>query len=140
MATKKIAETAKKAAKTAEKAITKAKESEAVKKAAKTASKAISKAKESETVKKATSTAKKAASTAKKAASSAKKATEKVTAYVEFGGKQISTAEIADKVRAAYKAEGNKAVIKSIEIYVKPEENAAYYVVNGKAEGKKIDL
>ena len=123
-AKKKIEDTAEKVVKKAEKAVAKAKENPTVKKAAKAAG----------------TTAKKAASTAKKAASSAKKATEKVTAYVEFSGRQISTAEIADKVREAYKAENKRGAIKSIEIYVKPEENAAYYVVNGKAEGKKVDL
>ncbi len=123
-AKKKIEDTAEKVVKKAEKAVAKAKENPTVKKAAKAAG----------------TTAKKAASTAKKAASSAKKATEKVTAYVEFDGRQISTAEIADKVREAYKAENKRGAIKSIEIYVKPEENAAYYVVNGKAEGKKVDL
>ncbi len=123
-AKKKIEDTAEKVVKKAEKAVAKAKEAPAVKKAAKAAS----------------TTAKKAATTAKKAASTAKKAAEKVTAYVEFGGRQLSTAEIADKVREAYRAENKRGAIKSIEIYVKPEENAAYYVVNGKAEGKKIDL
>ncbi len=123
-AKKKIEDTAEKVVKKAEKAVAKAKEAPAVKKAAKAAS----------------TTAKKAATTAKKAASTAKKATEKVTAYVEFGGRQLSTTEIADKVREAYRAENKRGAIKSIEIYVKPEENAAYYVVNGKADGKKIDL
>ena len=123
-AKKKIEDTAEKVVKKAEKAVAKAKEAPAVKKAAKAAS----------------TTAKKAATTAKKAASTTKKAVEKVTAYVEFDGRQISTDEITDKVRAAYRAEHKRGAIKSIEIYVKPEENAAYYVVNGKADGKKIDL
>lgn len=135
MATKKIAKTAEKVA---EKAV------KTAEKVTDAAEKAVAKAKANPTVKKAskvaTDTAKKAASTAKKAASTAKKATEKVTTYVEFYGKQISTAELADKVREAYKAAGNKAAIKSIEIYVKPEESAAYYVVNGDAQGNKIDL
>lgn len=120
-ATATVAEKAKKTA-------AKVKESPAVKKAAKATSTAA---------KKATGTAKKAAASTKKAA---EKATTKVNTYVEFAGKQIATEELADKVREAYKAEGNKARIKSIEIYVKPEENAAYYVINGNAEGKKIDL
>ncbi len=134
MAAKKIEETAEKVVKTAEKT---------AEKVADKAEKVVAKAKENPTIKKAAQktaeTAKKATATAKKAASTAIKATEKVTAYVEFGDKQISVDDIADKVRAAYKAEGHRG-IKSIEIYVKPEENAAYYVVNGKAEGKKIDL
>lgn len=135
MATKKITEGAEKLAK---KAVQTAEKVEAA------AEKAVAKAKESPAVKKAsraaTETAKKVASTTKKAASAAKKAVEKVTAYVEFSGKQISTAQIADKVREAYKASGNNDTIKTIDIYIKPEENAAYYVINGKADGSKIDL
>lgn len=132
---KKIEDTAEKVVKTAEKTAAKVAD-----KAEKAAEKVMENPKVQKAAISAEKTAKKAASTAKKAASTAKKATEKVTAYVEFAGKQISTAEIADKVRAEYKAEGNKAIIRSIELYIKPEENTAYYVVNGNAEGKRINL
>ena len=48
---------------------------------------------------------------------------------------------LSEKVTAAYEAEGNKAsAIKTLEIYVKPEEGKAYYVVNGDAEGKSVEL
>ena len=30
--------------------------------------------------------------------------------------------------------------IKELQVYVKPEENKAYYVVNGEADGNYIDL
>ena len=30
--------------------------------------------------------------------------------------------------------------IKELQVYVKPEENKAYYVVNGEADGSYIDL
>lgn len=99
--------------------------------------KVAAKAKESKPVKKVAAGAKTAAAKTKK---TAEKVTTKVNTYVEFAGKQISTDELADKVRADYKAK-SKTRIKTIEIYVKPDDNAAYYVVNGKAdEGNKIDL
>lgn len=61
--------------------------------------------------------------------------------YIQYGGWQISAAVIEERVKEAYKAEGHRvSSIKSLQIYVKPEEASAYYVVNGKPEGKKISL
>lgn len=51
--------------------------------------------------------------------------------FVEFAGKQISKTELEANIKKAYKEAGNKAAIKSLEVYVKPEENNSYYVVNG---------
>ncbi|MCC8192604.1 MAG: DUF6465 family protein [Ruminococcus sp.] len=68
----------------------------------------------------------------------AKKAEPKKNVVVEFYGKQIIAKDVVDNCIAAYKAE-NKEVVKSIDVYVKPEDNAAYYVVNAKVSGK-IDL
>lgn len=61
--------------------------------------------------------------------------------YIQYGGWQVSTAVIEERIKEAYKAEGHRiSSIKSLQIYVKPEEASAYYVINGKAEGKKISL
>ena len=53
-----------------------------------------------------------------------------------------STVEVKAAVKKAYTKKGNKVGdIKTIEIYVKPEESAAYYVVNGVgADDYKIEL
>lgn len=63
--------------------------------------------------------------------------------YLQYGGKQFSTEEIVEKAKAAAAEEaGLKRLssIKSIDIYCKPEEHAAYYVANdGKFVGR-IDL
>lgn len=56
--------------------------------------------------------------------------------YVQFYGKDLEQIEVTKQAKAAYKAAGNKAAIKSIDVYVKPEESAAYYVVNGDITGK----
>ena len=41
------------------------------------------------------------------------------------------------RVKEAWVAEGNKeTALKEIALYVKPEENAIYYVVNGDVTGK----
>lgn len=84
--------------------------------------------------------AKKAATTEKKAP--AKKAAAKAETVItlEFGDYTAIMASVEEKVKAQYVAEGHKASsIKSLNIYVKPFENSAYYVVNGDVTGR-VDL
>lgn len=51
--------------------------------------------------------------------------------YVQFANQEVLMSSILEKVKAGYAAEGNKAEdIKNIRVYVKPEENMVYYVVN----------
>ncbi len=70
----------------------------------------------------------------------AAKAEIKTALYVQFAGNEATEADIIDKVKAAYVAEGHKeSAIKEINLYVKPEEYAVYYVINDKAIGK-VDL
>lgn len=77
--------------------------------------------------------------TAAKAKTAAKKAVENKNAvYVEFNGKQVAALEVLEAAKADYKA-NNKAAVKSVKVYIKPEDNAAYYVVNDKVDGK-VDL
>ncbi len=67
----------------------------------------------------------------------AAKAEIKTSLYVQFAGNEVTEADIIDKVKAAYVAEGHKeSAIKEINLYVKPEEYAVYYVINDKAIGK----
>ena len=66
----------------------------------------------------------------------------KTSVVVQFAGKEVTEKELIAAVKMAYTKKGNKVGdIKTIEIYVKPEENAAYYVVNGVgADDYKIEL
>ena len=57
--------------------------------------------------------------------------------YIQYGDKEIVCDELVERARADYKA-NNKGTVRSVKLYVKPEENTAYYVINGK-EGK-IDI
>ena len=95
-----------------------------------------------EAPKKAT-TAKKAAEPKKAPArrTAAKKAAEVETSvYVQYAGREVTVKELVAEAKSAYIAEGHKEEdIKTIDVYVKPEENAAYYVVNG-SDGNKIEL
>ena len=84
--------------------------------------------------------AKKAATTEKKAP--AKKAAAKAETVItlEFGDYTAIMATVEEKVKAQFVAEGHKASsIKTLNIYVKPFENSAYYVVNGDVTGR-VDL
>ncbi len=56
--------------------------------------------------------------------------------YVQFGSQEFLTKEVLERAKQAYIAEGHKeSSIKSIRLYIKPEENMAYYVINEKIAG-----
>lgn len=60
--------------------------------------------------------------------------------FVQYAGKEIDLDAIEEEVRKIWEAEGHRvSSVKKIEIYVKPEENKAYYVINSKNAGS-IDL
>ncbi len=51
--------------------------------------------------------------------------------FVQYGEQEIFTANVVDRVKAAYVAEGHAAdSIEKIRVYIKPFENMVYYVVN----------
>lgn len=54
---------------------------------------------------------------------------------IEFGTEQESLTKLCTKVRAQVREDNPGIHIHSLKIYVKPEDNAAYYVVNKKAMG-----
>ena len=60
--------------------------------------------------------------------------------FIQFRNQEILTAGIIERVKAAYAAEGHDAdSIEKVRVYIKPEENMVYYVVNdGYASGIKL--
>lgn len=72
--------------------------------------------------------------TAKKPAA---KAEVKVSMNVQFGGKSYTTEDLVKIAKDVWKYDlKQKAVdFKSVELYVKPEDGMAYYVINGKEAG-----
>lgn len=59
---------------------------------------------------------------------------------IQYAGNAAQVNEIVEKVKKLYVEDGHYLTsLKSLQIYVKPEENAAYYVINKKQNGK-IDL
>lgn len=56
--------------------------------------------------------------------------------YVQYAGREIETEDVMEKARQMYIAEGHRASsIKSLRIYIKPEEMKAYYVINDNCAG-----
>ena len=54
--------------------------------------------------------------------------------YVEYGGSQYNITDVVDRAKADYRAT-HKVGVQPCKVYVKPEENAIYYVIN-KVAGK----
>ncbi len=67
----------------------------------------------------------------------AKKTAVKETVYLQYLGKEINKDDVMKSVKDVWtKQLKNKAGdLKSVELYLKPEENAVYYVINGDVTG-----
>ena len=56
----------------------------------------------------------------------------KVNAIVEYYGQQMDEKTIVANVKKAWTKSGRKVgEIKTMDLYIKPEESAVYYVING---------
>lgn len=62
--------------------------------------------------------------------------------FLQYEGREIVVDNILEKVRQEFILEGNNAAdIKSIRLYIKPQENAAYYVINNEVNNdNKVSL
>lgn len=61
----------------------------------------------------------------------------KSTLYVEYQEKQLQEKDLVDKAKKVFVGLGKKASeLKSLQIYVKPEENMAYCVFNDEEKGE----
>ena len=61
--------------------------------------------------------------------------------FIEFQNRQASESSVVDKVKAAFVASGHRvSSIKSLQIYIKPEEYKAYYVINDNKYSGEVDL
>ena len=99
---------------------------------AKKTTKEVAKAVKDTAATKATETkaaAKKTTTTAKKAV--AKKTAPKTSVELQFAGKSVSYDALVDNAKAAFVSAGHKeSEIKTVNLYVKPEESMVYYVIN----------
>ncbi len=73
----------------------------------------------------------------KPAAKRAAKEEVKVSMNVQFGGKSYTTEDLVKIAKDVWKYDLKQKAMdfKSVELYVKPEDGMAYYVINGKEAG-----
>ncbi len=136
----KVEEAKKEVAKTVESA--KAEAAKAVETAVETAKPVVAKAKES--AKKGARTARrKAVAAVEKTKTSVKRAAAKATAgetapvvYVQYQGAEEKVEDLVAAAKAAFAAEHSRTKVSDLKLYIKPEERAAYYVVNEKFAGR----
>lgn len=82
----------------------------------------------------------KKAETKAKATKKAVKEALKPEITVQFQNLEVTTETVEERVKAQFAADGHRVgTIKKLNIYVKPEEYAAYYVINDKHTGR-VDL
>ena len=56
---------------------------------------------------------------------------------IEYRDKKVTESDIVAAVKEICKLQGNRiADIAKLELFIKPEENAAYYVVNEETQGR----
>ncbi|MGN1206022.1 MAG: DUF6465 family protein [Eubacterium sp.] len=52
---------------------------------------------------------------------------------VQFGEKEVTYTDMVNRIKEMWKAQGKREVsLKSLDLYVKPEESKVYYVINSK--------
>lgn len=78
-------------------------------------------------------TTKEVAKTTKTSAAKTKKIATKMSVYVEHNGLQINVSDVETSATEHYKAlyQAEHGPLKTLKIYIKPEERIAYYVANG---------
>lgn len=56
--------------------------------------------------------------------------------FVQYQGGEVNMAAIVEAVKEDFKTHNKRARIFSLNLYLKPEEHAAYYVINDSINGK----
>lgn len=70
----------------------------------------------------------------------AKKVAAEPKVYIQFGAGESSVDTIVEQIKAEYVNQGHRvSSIKDLRVYLKPEDGAAYYVINEKVAGR-VDL
>ena len=93
-----------------------------------------------ETAKAAETKVKEAAKTTAKKAAAAKTAAVEPQVIIQYQNNESDLAKVTERVKTQFVSEGHKAgTIKKINVYLKPEEYSAYYVINDKFSGR-VDL
>ena len=60
----------------------------------------------------------------------------KTNYYIQFAGREVEQSEVVAKIKDVCKESGRLIKdLKSLDVYVKPEEGRAYYTINGDETG-----
>lgn len=71
---------------------------------------------------------------------SEKKALTQPEIFIQFGPGESSVDNVVESIRKEYVEQGHRvSSIKSLKVYLKPEDRSAYYVINDKVAGR-VDL
>lgn len=75
-----------------------------------------------------------------KAAKPEKKEVSHPEIFIQFGPGEASVGNVVERIRNEYVEQGHRlSSIKSLKVYLKPEDRSAYYVINEKVAGR-VDL
>ena len=61
-----------------------------------------------------------------------------VNVFLEFDGKSVNVADVANTAKDTWK-KGHKGDVKDFQLYLKSEESRAYYVIN-KEDAGAVDM
>ena len=86
--------------------------------------------------KKAVKTVEKAKTSVKRAAGKAVRGESAPVVYVQYQGAEEKVEDLVAAAKAAFAAEHSRTKVADLKLYIKPEERAAYYVVNEKFAGR----
>ena len=56
--------------------------------------------------------------------------------FLQYQDIEVEVGELMESARAAFREEKKRTPIKDLKLYIKPEERAAYFVINEKFNGK----
>ena len=59
--------------------------------------------------------------------------------FLQYQGGEVKLDTLVEKIKEAFKAEHKRTPIVSLKMYLKPEDNAVYYVINETSAGK-VDM
>ena len=70
-----------------------------------------------------------------------KTAAPEIKTILQFEGQDLDISSVVEKALKEYKSVHKRKVVKEFVVYIKPEENAAYYTVNGEGDDNfKVEL
>ncbi len=57
--------------------------------------------------------------------------------YIQYGDKEIAAKDVTKRIQEIWTAEmeNDPADLRELQVYIKPEEDAAYFVINGEIKG-----